>query len=43
MIGGVLRLRCEAAGSFDLGHILWKQVRRWQFFLASPKSTNVNF
>lgn len=43
MISGVLRLRIEAAGPFDLGHILWKQVRWWRYFFASLKSTNVNF
>jgi hypothetical protein len=43
MLSGVLRLRLEAAGAFDFGHILWKQVRRWRLFLDTPKSTNVKF
>jgi len=31
MIGGVFRLRLEAAGAFDLGYILWKQGLIWLF------------
>ncbi|KAF8496192.1 hypothetical protein F5888DRAFT_1890194 [Russula emetica] len=29
MLSGVLRLRLEAVGAFDLGHILWKQGLNW--------------
>jgi hypothetical protein len=38
MLSGVFRLRLQSGG-FDLGYLLWKQVRR--FFLATPEYTNV--
>ena len=34
MLIGLLRLRLGAGGTFDLGRLLWNQVRWWLFSLA---------
>lgn len=34
MFVGLLRLRRRGGGTFELGRLLWKQVRWWRFPLA---------